>query len=299
MYAQIGIHGTLFLPEATTLAIHAPTLHFVEGNVAALSNNATVYLSPETQWENADQQKHLDTRVATSGKSDFTFPLGHDATYHPLVIHQADGAAVSARFVFAPHTATDFETDLEAIAPFYWDIQSEAHFDISLTWNSQSALNKLTNDLEAIALVAWDGIQWKVLPAEVRAIDLLHAAPSTLVVGSLTSAQGVDFSRYEALTIGRIKTDTDLGISEAFSPNGDGNNDVWYLHNAERYPQLKLRVFNRWGQKVYESLNGYNNRWDGRYKNKSERLPSTSYFYQIDTDGDGNVDHQGWVYIHY
>lgn len=134
--AQMGLHGDVFLSEDFTLVIHAPSVHFVEGRVQALATSAAVYLSPQTEWEDAGPQKHFDARIATSGKTDFTFPLGHAATYHPLVIHQSGGAAVSARFVFNPHTASDFETDLEAIAPFYWDIDSAAHFDISLTWNT-------------------------------------------------------------------------------------------------------------------------------------------------------------------
>jgi gliding motility-associated-like protein len=53
-------------------------------------------------------------------------------------------------------------------------------------------------------------------------------------------------------------------IPNCFTPNGDGNNDVFeiYGHGIER---VDLRVFNRWGEKVFESHNQFQG-WDGTYK---------------------------------
>ena len=43
---------------------------------------------------------------------------------------------------------------------------------------------------------------------------------------------------------------------------------------------------------------GYKNDWNGHYKNNSQALPdSSSYFYQIDLEGDGSVENEGWLYI--
>ena len=41
----------------------------------------------------------------------------------------------------------------------------------------------------------------------------------------------------------------------------------------------------------------YQNDWSGNFVNKSNALPSNSYYYQIDLDGNGTVDHEGWIYI--
>ena len=53
-------------------------------------------------------------------------------------------------------------------------------------------------------------------------------------------------------------------IPNAFTPNGDGNNDVFeiYGHGIER---VDMKVFNRWGEKVFESHNQFWG-WDGTYK---------------------------------
>ncbi|MCC9061839.1 gliding motility-associated C-terminal domain-containing protein [Flavobacterium piscisymbiosum] len=88
-----------------------------------------------------------------------------------------------------------------------------------------------------------------------------------------------------------------VNISEAFTPNGDGINDTWVVSNIEYYPASTVRVFNRWGTEVFVARN-YQNDWDGYYKGNSSSLPeSSSYYYQIDLDGDGKTDREGWIYI--
>jgi gliding motility-associated-like protein len=89
----------------------------------------------------------------------------------------------------------------------------------------------------------------------------------------------------------------ELNISQAITQNGDGVNDTWVIHNIENHPGTIVRVFNRWGKEVFYS-NNYQNDWDGHYKDLKEGLPTTgAYLYQIDLNGDGSIDAQGWLYI--
>jgi len=53
-------------------------------------------------------------------------------------------------------------------------------------------------------------------------------------------------------------------VPNIFSPNGDGNNDVLYVRSLH-IKELKFSVYNRWGEKVFESQNK-NEGWDGNYK---------------------------------
>jgi len=71
----------------------------------------------------------------------------------------------------------------------------------------------------------------------------------------------------------------------AFTPNGDGINDFWYIPNAEFYPDIYVTVYNRWGDKIFE-IKGYNNEdkvWDG--KRKGKELPIGTYYYIITMSG--------------
>lgn len=89
----------------------------------------------------------------------------------------------------------------------------------------------------------------------------------------------------------------ELNISQAITPNGDGVNDTWVIYNIENHPGSIVRVFNRWGKEVYYS-NNYHNDWDGHYLDLKEGLPSSgAYMYQVDLNGDGTIDAQGWLYI--
>jgi gliding motility-associated-like protein len=67
-------------------------------------------------------------------------------------------------------------------------------------------------------------------------------------------------------------------IPNAFSPNGDGINDLWIIQYLDSYQGATVDVFNRYGQKVYSSL-GYANPWNGKYNGKT--LPVGTYYYII------------------
>lgn len=64
----------------------------------------------------------------------------------------------------------------------------------------------------------------------------------------------------------------------AFSPNGDGVNDVWKLNHLESYPNAAVDIFNRYGEKVFFSR-GYSIPFDGNYRGK--QLPVGTYYYMI------------------
>jgi len=71
-----------------------------------------------------------------------------------------------------------------------------------------------------------------------------------------------------------------LNIPNAFSPNGDGINDVWNIIGKEFFPGIEVTIYNRWGQVVWKSARGYPVPWDGRSRGKT--LPVDSYHYLIE-----------------
>jgi len=64
-----------------------------------------------------------------------------------------------------------------------------------------------------------------------------------------------------------------------FTPNGDGVNDKWYISNTLEHPDLLVIVYNRAGQKVFESKGQYSG-WDGR-DIFGALLPDETYYYVI------------------
>ncbi|MBO0934249.1 gliding motility-associated C-terminal domain-containing protein [Fibrella aquatilis] len=55
-----------------------------------------------------------------------------------------------------------------------------------------------------------------------------------------------------------------LYVPSAFSPNGDGNNEIWRPINSNSFPDCEVAIYNRWGELMYQGT-GANAVWDGRY----------------------------------
>ncbi len=71
-----------------------------------------------------------------------------------------------------------------------------------------------------------------------------------------------------------------LRIPTAFSPNGDGYNDNWVIENLELYPQVDLKIFDRWGSLIFVTSNAADEPWDGTINGR--KLPIDSYHWVID-----------------
>jgi gliding motility-associated-like protein len=71
-----------------------------------------------------------------------------------------------------------------------------------------------------------------------------------------------------------------LVIPNAFSPNGDGFNDLWMIEGLELYHNAEIIIFDRWGTKVYHTRNAADEPWDGTFEGR--RLPIDSYHYIIE-----------------
>ena len=144
-------------------------------------------------------------------------------------------------------------------------------------------------------------------------IDHVAAGATEILV---VTVEVLDVFDYEntALLLNLDQTDTDVSNNSSsitidpiclvfyneFSPNGDGNNETFKIDCITRYPNNILKVYNRWGNLVYEKQ-GYNNEWngvsDGRATiEKDQLLPVGTYFYVISL-GDGSEPLTGWLYI--
>ncbi|QEE49817.1 T9SS type B sorting domain-containing protein [Flavobacterium alkalisoli] len=94
-------------------------------------------------------------------------------------------------------------------------------------------------------------------------------------------------------------------VHNAFSPNGDGINEVFVIDNIDNtncYPDNNIEIYNRWGILVFETRNYNNtsNAFDGISRgrttvNKSEGLPTGTYFYILNYT---SVDAKGTTQTH-
>lgn len=85
---------------------------------------------------------------------------------------------------------------------------------------------------------------------------------------------------YDSVTIHVVQCKFPI-VPNAFSPNGDGMDDVFKILNKEDFATLNgLHIFNRWGQEVYNT-NIKSEGWDGKFQGIDQ--PIGTYIYFIST----------------
>ncbi len=86
-------------------------------------------------------------------------------------------------------------------------------------------------------------------------------------------------------------------ITTGFSPNSDGINDTWTIEHAEEYGErIRIRVYNRWGELVFESKGyGGSSEWDGT--RNGNLMPVGAYYYIIDVKDGKSEPYTGTVTI--
>jgi gliding motility-associated-like protein len=94
-----------------------------------------------------------------------------------------------------------------------------------------------------------------------------------------TGPLGCVDSTTQTITIDNLTTVIEQLIPNAFSPNGDGKNDVWKLEFIDLVnPEAEIVIMNKWGQTIFESI-GYSDPWDGTLG--GELVPEGNYYYII------------------
>nr|MBA3901540.1 PKD domain-containing protein [Bacteroidota bacterium] len=100
------------------------------------------------------------------------------------------------------------------------------------------------------------------------------------VVLTVVNAQGCADSTEVILTItdkGTSTNDGPVAIPNAFTPNGDGQNDILYVRGGP-FVQLEFRVFNEWGNMIFMT-NNQSTGWDGTINGVKQ--PAGVYVYTV------------------
>jgi gliding motility-associated-like protein len=74
-----------------------------------------------------------------------------------------------------------------------------------------------------------------------------------------------------------VRCEPRIYIPDAFSPNGDGRNDVLDVY-GDHLSDFELKIFNRWGEVIFHTTD-MNQKWDGTYRGTS--YPPMSYPYVV------------------
>ncbi|PJJ79638.1 PKD domain-containing protein [Mucilaginibacter auburnensis] len=117
-----------------------------------------------------------------------------------------------------------------------------------------------------------------------------YASPKEDITYTLTVTSDKGCTAVKSFFVKVLKTPL---IPNAFTPNNDGINDRWEIKYLDMYPNVKVDIFSRSGEKVFSSR-GYGIPWDGT--RGGGNLPMGTYYYIIDP-GSGRKTTSGYVSI--
>jgi len=84
-----------------------------------------------------------------------------------------------------------------------------------------------------------------------------------------------------------VKKDRNIYVPNAFSPDGNGDNDIFYIFSDASVEKIRsFLVFNRWGESVFEVYNSQPNDprwgWDGSYRGEPVNAAVYVWFAEIE-----------------
>ncbi len=287
---------------------------FVNGRVITPRDRRSTSLDyqGDAPYLGENDDRFVDGYASQTGILDFTFPIGDDFRLRPMRIESqaAVNTAKGAYFFEDPNTPNffsgNFNTDnfgtlLFGVSTFeFWDLDGDTETRVTLTWDDNSNIPTLVEDLEDLRVVGWNENlnQWVNLGNTSTTGDLND--------GEITSELFIP-DNYVVLTFGTsdLVLDGDLEVFTAVSPNGDDNNDFFRINGLGNFPENELFVYNRWGVLIYqkkryheaqENSEAFTGISQGRATiAKGEELPVGTYYYVLKIEG--LKDRAGYLYI--
>lgn len=102
---------------------------------------------------------------------------------------------------------------------------------------------------------------------------------TTFYNASITDVCGTNLT----LESSEVQVQCPVEPANVFTPNGDGDNDVYKAINLDDYPNASIIVYNRYGKVVYKS-DDYQNDWDGTHYQSGAKLRDGVYYVIITPD---------------
>lgn len=259
----------------------------------------TGYIGRLTFYENAESintsnSSFVNGPVKKMGNKDFTFPVGKEGYYRWAKLSEITNySAVYQITYFLQNSSTIHPHNNKEVSIIeiddqeYWVLKQEDNDEeeifLTLSWNEETTPPSIFEAAseDAIAIVRWDE-QKQSWINEGGIVDRENKSVSTLI-----EKPGI-------FTLGRIDVllpPCELIVYNAVTPNGDGINDYFRIEVGDTNcaKNLHVRIFNRWGVKVFETnnygsngnvFNGYSS---GRMTlGGNQQLPSGTYYYILD-----------------
>lgn len=135
---------------------------------------------------------------------------------------------------------------------------------------------------ESLQFEVGGGVYYYWSPADGTINDPNINNPVVTPTDSVTTYTVQVMNLWGCLSMANIDVYVDQDVSQfvpsAFSPNGDGKNDIFRIVKLNSQKLVDFRVFNRWGETMFETANRETG-WDGTWRGRPQDVGT--YTYQI------------------
>ncbi len=264
---------------------------------------------------------HVDGLVQKNGNDSFTYPIGDQQFFRYAAISAPANITdtFTAKYFFenpigqtingeTPTANAAGVITLLDNAEFWTITRDTGNSDVllTLTWdeNGTTPTPIVSNPQEEIRIVRWDDAQ-QIWVNEGGIVDTANRTVTT----------PLQLGNYGIFTLARIDSELvlpggDIVIYNGVTPNDDGKNDYFIIDGIENVENTNVKIFNRWGVKVFETndYDTYGNVFkgfsDGRMTiNRENQLPTGTYYYIFtysysNANGDSErIKKAGYLYL--
>ncbi len=265
-YHQIGNYTVILVASDSNRCHPVDT---VSQNISLLPNATVDFGFNDTCAGNAIQFVNFGKPTAR-----YTWFFGDNqisGQYSPVHLYSTFGTYPVQLFIYdtstcniedsAEHTLNVFQTPL-------------AGFNVSDTLTFDSAITFMGNSLYYDNIIWSFGDTSSPVSDESNPIHTFEVIGETRVCVTAMNSKCSDTSCKEIF----IRFIPLVGVPNAFSPNGDGVNDVVKVE-GKGIVEMTFIIYNRWGQKVFES-HDINQGWDGTFNGVMQEVDAYAYTLQ-------------------
>ena len=226
---------------------------FVPDEIYDCAESAPLYLAGENQGGLSEQWLDIEGNTLSS---DSVLSLNLDPGEYQFVYQAIDGPCIDQDTIdviiwASPEVDAGEDLFVFLTQPAELGGNPTADFDFTLNWS----LGELLDDSTAFNPVTIG----------------LYATTEFLV--TVTDLNGCVNS--DSVVVNIIP---EIDVPTGFTPNNDGQNDLWEISNVGFYQNISVEIYSRWGDLMYRS-EGMFQAWDGTYGGNA--LPIGTYYYVI------------------
>lgn len=287
------------------------TTFFENGILKAEEKGIVTYLNGATST-GISNKSYVNNKAQKKGNESFTFPVGDykSQTFVPRVVTISPPSDPDTNFYVCfnwEKANIDFDKKEEDVGLInmneFWEIQNKSNeelVELTLTWSSVTTPEIFYSDPSKLMIVRWNGEEW------VKERENVYIDTHSKSITAKVSGYGI-FTLACERKRGTIDPVIDFSASNSFSPDGDGVNDEFVIPGlSEAYPKFKIKIYNRYGNVVYDYSN--NNElnptwWDGKSHGRltltgdQKAMPAATYWYVVDFNDGITKPYQGWLYL--